>query len=501
MSSATFKGTTNTNTKTKTETEIPTPTPTLSQPQISPVALDTATKTTSICPKQNNEPQNTQNSKFIERVLSAMRSSKPQAYTTPAPKPLTSTSTPSTAKLRSGMGHPCQESNSSSPSGVPLCKDTSNSSLSSVNTNVSSVMSPPPPSPSPRPPKPPQDSSRLRKQMRLVPKQRERSPALKLTNGSSSRYSNYDSDDGLKMPEVCNGYVPRSRTAVEGEMSTEAGEVPMEVKLKLPLPKLDAKSTQSHLTNGAYNLRNSLERSRLLTRSPSPAFSVRSTSSRASSICSSVAPSSRSSFSRLQTPPRRVFPQTYVPGESVDAYEMRKMEQSPVVFDGNLSFVLDCKKQPVHQSLRPTPSYEDPRTSSAYLSEKIQNFLKRTDHVQEEWTALGRRSRARSTATSVTNSGRTTPTNSVYDDTYDTINLIERQRERNSMERCPSVGRTKSSQNILTKAFQMAKTMPRISTSRSNSLARDINGMDDDDRTINEEDDRDMDEVRNQTIR
>jgi len=186
---------------------------------------------------------------------------------------------------------------------------------------------------------------------------------------------------------------------------------------------------------------------------------------------------------------------------------MRQLESSPVVFDGNLSFVLGCQRQPVHQSMRASPSFEDPRTSSAYLSEKIQNFLKRTDHVQEEWTAMGRRTR-RTTSQSGRAGGSesrcTTPgsTCSGYDD-YDTISLIERQRERNSMERCGSVGRTRSSQNILTKAFQLAKQLPHTPTSRGNSVARDrdressvatislTNGDhdDDDDRTIREEDD------------
>lgn len=69
------------------------------------------------------------------------------------------------------------------------------------------------------------------------------------------------------------------------------------------------------------------------------------------------------------------------------------------------------------------------------------------------------------------------------------------------MERCGSVGRTRSSQNILTKAFQLAKQLPHTPTSRGNSVARDRESSvatislttgdndDDDDRTIREEDD------------
>ncbi|XP_023308443.2 unconventional myosin-XVIIIa isoform X6 [Lucilia cuprina] len=406
---------------------------------------------------QNNE-HDTSNVTFLERVRLAMRSSKPSI-----PQPIKNYS--------SMVERPHIQLNSSVS--APLNKDESNSSISSNATNVSSFASPPS-TPSPRPPIPPKDPNRLRKQVKLMPKQRERSPAQ--TFNKSSRSLNYDSDDGLRSS------TGTSRTSYA-----------------------TANPSSSYVSNGHYT-RPSAERLRLVTRSPSPAYSVKSTSSRASSVSSStVTSTTRSSFSRLQTPPRRVFPQTYTQGDQFDAYEMRNMEQSPVVFDANLSFVLGCRKQPVHQSFRPSPSFEDPRTASAFLSEKIQNFLKRTDHVQEEWSALGRRSRKRSTA-STANSGRATPTNSMYDDNdplSETISLIERQRERNSMERCPSVGRSKSSQNILTKAFQLSKTLPKTPTSRSNSLAREISDMDDDDdddRTIQEGDDNELDELSEMTV-
>ncbi|XP_070072286.1 unconventional myosin-XVIIIa isoform X8 [Drosophila takahashii] len=328
----------------------------------------------------------------------------------------------------------------------------STSSGSSVNSTLSGSV------PLARPPKPP--PSQARKQLRLLPKQREQSPVL--SNGHLQNSTR--SSSTLNTTSTSNKYT--SRTASSTSLS-------------------------SSLLGGVGE-------SRLVNRSPSPAFSVSSRCSTQSSI------SNYNTNSRLQTPPRRVFPQSYTRGSGgCDPYEMRQLESSPVVFDGNLSFVLGCQKQPVHQSMRASPSFEDPRTSSAYLSEKIQNFLKRTDHVQEEWTAMGRRTRR-----TTSNSGRgggsesrcTTPgsTCSGYDD-YDTISLIERQRERNSMERCGSVGRTRSSQNILTKAFQLAKQLPHTPTSRGNSVARDressvdtislTNGDDDDDRTIREEDD------------
>lgn len=352
-----------------------------------------------------------------------------------------------------------------------------NSSGSSLNSTLSGS------APLARPPKPP--ASQARKQLRLLPKQREQSPVL--SNGHTTRSTLSHQHTTNKYTLKSTGGNAGSSTLSSSLLGNKDFEIPYEVSLKLPLnPPTGADS----------------DRHRLVNRSPSPALSV-------SSRCSTQSQSSISNFtsnSRLQTPPRRVFPQSYTRGSGgVDPYEMRQLESSPVVFDGNLSFVLGCQKQPVYQSMRASPSFEDPRTSSAYLSEKIQNFLKRTDHVQEEWTAMSRRTRRINS-----NSGRaggsesrcTTPgsTCSGYDD-YDTISLIERQRERNSMERCGSVGRTRSSQNILTKAFQLAKQLPHTPTSRGNSVARDRESSvatislttgdndDDDDRTIREEDD------------
>ncbi|XP_017053849.1 unconventional myosin-XVIIIa isoform X4 [Drosophila ficusphila] len=368
--------------------------------------------------------------------------------------------------------------NSGSRSGALASNN--NSSGSSLNSTLSGS------APLARPPKPP--PSQARKQLRLLPKQREQSPVLSNGHHTTTR-TTLNQQNSSSTTTTTNKYTATKTTSSSSLSSSLLGnkdtESMYEVSLKLPL----------NSPTGADS-----DRLRLVNRSPSPAYSVSSRCSTQSSI------SNYTSNSRLQTPPRRVFPQSYTRGSGgVDPYEMRQLESSPVVFDGNLSFVLGCQKQPVHQSMRASPSFEDPRTSSAYLSEKIQNFLKRTDHVQEEWTAMGRRTRR-----TTSNSGRaggsdsrcTTPgsTCSGFDD-YDTISLIERQRERNSMERCGSVGRTRSSQNILTKAFQLAKQLPSTPTSRGNSVARDressvatislTNGDqdDDDDRTIREEDD------------
>ncbi|XP_034116439.2 unconventional myosin-XVIIIa isoform X5 [Drosophila albomicans] len=364
-----------------------------------------------------------------------------------------------------------------------------------------------------KPPRPP--SSSARKQLRLLPKQREQSPVQTLTNGHTASSSTTTT---RTQNTQNNSYTTRSTTNSSSRSSQslstsglgngqlEDNESHYEVKLQLPL------STGASPTPSASDA--AMDRLRLLTRSPSPAYSI-------SSRCSTQSSVSLSRSSRLETPPRRVFPQSYTRGSGLDAYEMRQLESSPVVFDANLSFVLGCKRQPVHQTLRPSPSFEDPRTSSAYLSEKIQNFLKRTDHVQEEWTAMGRRSRRHNSNSSTAsmpvvgghNSRCSTPGSAStygggYDD-YDTISLIERQRERNSMERCGSVGRTRSTQNILTKAFQLSKQMPHTPTSRGNSMAREssvatttsaMQADDDDDRTIREEDDNELDELSELTV-
>lgn len=356
-----------------------------------------------------------------------------------------------------------------------------------------------------KPPKPP-SCSQARKQLRLLPKQREQSPVLSNGHGgsTSNTTSTTTSTTRHTIHKTSSSTKQFSQSLSNGNCQQheeqQHNESHYEISLKLPLST--ASAAASPVPEAAA------DRLRLLTRSPSPAYSI---SSRCSSTQSSRC-SARTSSRCLETPPRRIFPQTYTSGSGLDAYEMRQLESSPVVFDANLSFVLGCKRQPVHQSVRPTPSFEDPRTSSAYLSEKIQNFLKRTDHVQEEWTAMGRRTRRHNnninggSTTSLGNSRCSTP--SGYDD-YDTISLIERQRERNSMERCGSVGRTRSSQNILTKAFQLSKQLPHTPTSRGNSMVRESSvthsisastsamnaADDDDDRTIREEDDNELDEV------
>ncbi|XP_076296929.1 unconventional myosin-XVIIIa isoform X5 [Lasioglossum baleicum] len=134
------------------------------------------------------------------------------------------------------------------------------------------------------------------------------------------------------------------------------------------------------------------------TRSPSPcSFSSNSLLSYRSQSLSTVSGRPRSvgrsdSLSRFSTPPRRVYPfQNILPNTAEDA---SIKEQDPVVFDASLNFVLGCDTQRVRQSFRPTASHLEPATASSYLSAKISQFLKRTDHIMDEWRSLGHKNEA-----------------------------------------------------------------------------------------------------------
>lgn len=118
-------------------------------------------------------------------------------------------------------------------------------------------------------------------------------------------------------------------------------------------------------------------------------------------------------------------------------------------------------KQPMRQSLRASPAHSEKSTASNYLSEQISSFLRRTDHVMEEWSAVGRKR-------------------------DDTVSYIERQREQRSTDR--SIGRSRSAANIAVRGFQLIKSQPSL----RRSMSRDINEIpcdqiDDDDRTVCDE--------------
>lgn len=136
----------------------------------------------------------------------------------------------------------------------------------------------------------------------------------------------------------------------------------------------------------------------LISRSPSPSSysSIRSSVSQYSTCSSNgtYIPLSRSSsmhstlYNRTPTP-RRMYPQSCDNSESMNLKELKSKEQAPVVFDANLTFVLGCNKQPLRQKFKPVAAHMEEGTSSNYLSNKIDNFLKRTDHVMDEWRRLG----------------------------------------------------------------------------------------------------------------
>ncbi|KAL4703513.1 hypothetical protein ACJJTC_018097 [Scirpophaga incertulas] len=199
----------------------------------------------------------------------------------------------------------------------------------------------------------------------------------------------------------------------------------------------------------------------LVSRSPSPSSysSIRSSISQYSTCSSNgtFVPLSRSTSmtSTLcnRTPtPRRLYPQSCDISDSVDLKELRSREQAPVVFDANLSFVLGCNRQPLRQKFKPVAAHLENGTSSNYLSTKIDNFLKRTDHVMDEWRRLG------------------------HKDEPD-LEMYYNGKKR-------KIGRSKSATNIMIKGF----TMFSRSGSRASSICRSTRGISEDRTTVSEMD-------------
>lgn len=148
--------------------------------------------------------------------------------------------------------------------------------------------------------------------------------------------------------------------------------------------------------------------------------------------------------------PRRIFPQTYTPNKSIDLAELKTLDTASTVFDGKISFVLGCNKQRIRQEFHSSPAHlSETETASRYLSDKIRDFLKRTDHVTEEWNNHCR---------TVSNSRKS----------CDVISFIEEQR--NQIDD-PRLARSKSVTNIMIKGYQMMKNLPP--TERSNSICRE----------------------------
>jgi len=196
-------------------------------------------------------------------------------------------------------------------------------------------------------------------------------------------------------------------------------------------------------------------------RSPSPCSISSSVSYRAKSI-GARSPSVASTRSRSQlassmfsTPPRRMYPCESTSSPSME--DVLVKEQAPVVFDASLNFVLGCERQRVKQCFRPTASHLEPSTASSYLSSKISQFLKRTDHVMDEWRSLGHR-----------------------DETDDEPISLPYARERNR----GVLGRSQSATNIMIRGYQyysrsnsVAKSPSRRSLSRASEDATLSDGM------------------------
>lgn len=193
-------------------------------------------------------------------------------------------------------------------------------------------------------------------------------------------------------------------------------------------------------------------------RSLTPTLSLSRTS--LSSDCSS---NSTTTNSALLTP-RRIFS----PAKPIDLVELELLDHAKTVFDGKLSFDLGCNKQRVRQECRASPAHtSETETASRYLSEKIRDFLKRTDHVMDDW--LQQCKEANQCDGGGSGGGRSSRSNSQRRRHCDMMSMIEEQRKAQNDPLEP-LARSKSVANIMIKSYQMSKNMPP--TERSNSMSR-----------------------------
>ncbi|CAK9813159.1 Unconventional myosin-XVIIIa [Anthophora plagiata] len=220
----------------------------------------------------------------------------------------------------------------------------------------------------------------------------------------------------IKRPAISN------ETIIEN--SRKSAE-PIQLAKRPPLPPLKRPASKLHTFSS--------------TRSPSPcslssSLSYRSRSASASSFRPRTSLDSPTSFS---TPPRRMFPMESSRTSFDSIQDARIKEQAPVVFDASLNFVLGCDKQRVRQFFKPLASHMEPSTASSYLSSKISQFLKRTDHIMDEWRNLGHK-----------------------DYVDDDLNLHSSYR----VNERGTIGRSQSATNIMIRGYQYY--------SRSNSVAK-----------------------------
>ncbi|KAF7266676.1 hypothetical protein GWI33_020008 [Rhynchophorus ferrugineus] len=169
---------------------------------------------------------------------------------------------------------------------------------------------------------------------------------------------------------------------------------------------------------------------------PLRSISVLSDSSRSSlgrSPSPTPTPTYRSPYTSTTLPSKRYYPQTYHTGYSDDDDDddVADKDDSPVVFDANLTFVLGTKGK-LKQSVTPVPTPRETNPPPDALSNKISNFLQRTDHVMDEWKRMGRK-----------------------DDDQNT-------RPRNPADKI--TGRTRSATNIMIKGYQLFSRANSVSS-------------------------------------
>lgn len=216
-----------------------------------------------------------------------------------------------------------------------------------------------------------------------------------------------------------------------------------------PLPRVSLSRSRTPTNVDMNNNSHFLSLSRNSSFQSVDSFSSFRSTSPSLSLYSNNSLNSRRSLRSLT--PRRIFPQQYAPSKTIDLSELQSLDSASTVFDGKLSFVLGCNNQRVHQQFRPSPAHLEAETASRYLSDKISDFLKRTDHINEEWS-----NHCRSVSSSR--------------NSLDVISIIENQRNVND-EMSQRLARSKSVTNIMIKGFQMAQKLPP--TERSNSMCRD----------------------------
>lgn len=277
---------------------------------------------------------------------------------------------------------------------------------------------------SPRPPLPPNAPSKV-----IVPKVIKRQPPI--TGSVLSKLA--------ARPEFKSAF---AHTKIENTIENVR---PIDVALRIPSPSRSVTPTdldvrRMHLSRSWSN--RSLDGS---SRCISPA-SVAS-----SCNLSTISSSSFGGDSSRALTPRRIFPQTYTADPSINMSKLMTLEQSPTIFNGRMSFDLGSNKQRVRQEFRASPAHSvDAETASRYLTSKIESFLKRTDHINEEWRNLRASSKG--------------PIGS----SASTISMIEDQRSLHG-ER---LGRSRSVTNIMIKGYRMMKDLPP--TERSYSMSRDL---------------------------